>query len=151
MVRDLCGKELLKQFRPKFQYMTRVMAQGTFDILHPGHLHYLQKSAEIGDELVVIISRDSRVKERKGLHFSEDERKEMTQALKPVDKAMLGKEGDIYKTVKEVDPDIITLGYDQNHDEEEVKDMAEKATGHKIEVKRISGLEGYSSRNIRDK
>lgn len=131
--------------------MTRVMAQGTFDILHPGHLHYLQKSAELGDELVVIISRDSRAREKKDLHFSEDERREMVQALKHVDKAMLGTEGDIYKTVREVNPDMITLGYDQSHDEEEVREMAEKATGHKVRVERISGLEDYSSSNIRDK
>ena len=127
------------------------MAQGTFDILHPGHLHYLQRSAELGDELVVIISRDSRVKEKKDLHFSENERREMVQALKPVDKAILGTEGDIYETVREVNPNIITLGYDQSHDEKEVKSMAEKATGHEVEVERISGLEDYSSSNIRDK
>lgn len=130
--------------------MTRVMAQGTFDILHPGHLHYLQKSAELGDELVVIISRDSRAKEEKDLHFSEEERREMVQALGPVNTAMLGTEGDIYKTVREVDPDLITLGYDQKHDEEEVANMAKKATGHEVEVERISGLEDYSSSKIRD-
>lgn len=144
-------EELLKQFRPQVPVMKTAMAQGTFDILHPGHLHYLQKSAELGDKLVVVISRDSRVEERKGLHFSEEERQEMVQALKPVDKAILGTEGDIYKTVREVDPSVITLGYDQNHDEEEVRGMAEKATGHKVEVKRISGLENYSSSNIRDR
>jgi len=45
--------------------MTKVMAQGTFDILHPGHLHYFNESAEKGEELVVVISRDSRVSDRK--------------------------------------------------------------------------------------
>ncbi|QKQ98529.1 adenylyltransferase/cytidyltransferase family protein [Candidatus Nanohaloarchaea archaeon] len=129
--------------------MTKVMAQGTFDILHPGHLHYLQKSAELGENLVVVIARDSRV-EDKGLHFTEEERREMVNALKPVDKAILGSEGDIYSTVQQVDPDTITLGYDQDHSEEEVREMAEKATGHEVKVKRISGLEDYSSSNIRD-
>lgn len=129
--------------------MTKVMAQGTFDILHPGHLHYLQKSAELGEKLVVVIARDSRV-EDKGLHFDEEERREMINALKPVDKAILGSEGDIYSTVQQVDPDTITLGYDQKHDEEEVKEMAEKATGHEVKVERISGLEDYSSSNIRE-
>nr|EGQ39935.1 MAG: cytidylyltransferase [Candidatus Nanosalinarum sp. J07AB56] len=46
--------------------MTRVMAQGTFDILHPGHVHYLEEAAEHGDTLVVVVARDSRVQERKG-------------------------------------------------------------------------------------
>lgn len=130
--------------------MKTVMAQGVFDILHPGHLHYFRESKELGDELIVVIARDSRVKEKKGLYFDEEERREMVEALKPVDKAILGSEGDIYSKVKEVDPDIITLGYDQKHDENEVKKMAKDATGHEVKVKRISGLEDYSSSNIRN-
>jgi len=129
--------------------MVKVMAQGTFDILHPGHLHYLRKSKELGDELVVVIARDSRVKEKKGLYFDEEERKKMVEALDPVDEAVLGSKGDIYSTVREIDPEIITLGYDQNHDEEKVKKMAKKATDHEVDVERISGLEDYSSSNIR--
>ena len=129
--------------------MVKVMAQGTFDILHPGHLHYLRKSKELGDKLVVVIARDSRVKEKKGLYFNEEERKKMVEALDPVDKAVLGSKGDIYSTVKEIDPEIITLGYDQNHDEEKVEKMAKKATDHEVNVERISGLKEYSSSNIR--
>jgi FAD synthetase len=130
--------------------MTRIMAQGVFDILHPGHLHYFKESKKLGDELIVIIARDSRVKEKKGLYFDEEDRRKMVEALDPVDEAILGSEGDIYTTVKEIDPDIITLGYDQKHDEKEVKEMAEKATGHDVKVERISGLEDYSSSQIRD-
>lgn len=130
--------------------MKTVMAQGVFDILHPGHLHYFRESKKLGDKLVVIIARDSRVKEKKGLYFDENDRKEMVEALKPVDKAILGSEGDIYSTVKKVDPEIITLGYDQKHEEEKVREMAEKATGHEVNVERISGLEDYSSTKIRE-
>ncbi|PSH00650.1 MAG: FAD synthase [Nanohaloarchaea archaeon SW_7_46_7] len=129
--------------------MVKVMAQGTFDILHPGHLHYLRKSKELGDKLVVVIARDSRVKEKKGLYFNEEERKKMVEALNPVDEAVLGSKGDIYSTVKQINPEIITLGYDQNHEEEKVEKMAKKATGHEVNVKRISGLKEYSSSNIR--
>jgi len=129
--------------------MTRIMAQGTFDILHPGHLHYFRESKELGDELVVVIARDSRVSDRKGLHFSEDDRRKMVEALEIVDQAVLGNEGNIYETVREIDPDVITLGYDQSHDEEEVREMAEDATGHGVDVIRISGKKGYSSSNIR--
>ncbi len=125
------------------------MAQGTFDILHPGHIHYLKESKALGDELVVVIARDSRAGEKKDLYFSEDERREMVEALEAVDRAVLGSEGDIYSTVREVDPDVITLGYDQEHDEEEVKKMAEKATGHTVEVVRIDEKEEYSSSDIR--
>jgi|AntDeeMetageno51_2_1112566.scaffolds.fasta_scaffold04326_3 FAD synthetase len=129
--------------------MTKVMAQGTFDILHPGHLHYFNESAEKGEELVVVISRDSRVSDRKNTYFDENERKKMVDALGVVDEALLGAEGDIYSTVRRIDPDIITLGYDQKHDEKKVKEMAQKATGHEVEVVRVGEKEGYSSSKIR--
>ena len=129
--------------------MKTVMAQGTFDVIHPGHLHYLKESAELGDRLVVVVARDSRVSERKQLIFSEEERRQIIEALEAVDEAVLGAEGDIYSTVRQVDPDVITLGYDQGHDEEEVRKMAEEATGHRVEVRRISGLEDYSSSDLK--
>lgn len=128
--------------------MKEVMAQGTFDLIHPGHIHYLKKSAELGSHLTVVIARDSRLE--KDTYFNENERKEIVENLKPVDKAILGSEEDIYTTVKDVDPDVITLGYDQNHDEEEVKKMAEKATDHEVEIKRISAHREYSSSDIRN-
>ncbi len=125
------------------------MAQGTFDVLHPGHLHYLKKSGELGDRLVVVIARDSRITEKKNLVFEEEERREMIRALETVDRAVLGTEGNIYDTVERVDPDVITLGYDQGHDEKEVKEMAEKATGHEVDVARIEGKGDYSSSDIK--
>lgn len=93
--------------------MTKVMAQGTFDILHPGHLHYLRESKKLGDELHVVIGRDSRVNERKELFMQEDARRQVVESLKVVDQAMLGSEASIYDTVKRIDPDVITLGHDQ--------------------------------------
>ena len=129
--------------------MTTVLAQGTFDILHPGHLHYLRESASLGDELVVVIARDSRVSDKKDIHFNEDERKKMVKALEVVDRTVLGTEGDIYSTVEKIDPDFITLGYDQEHEKEKVKEMAENVTGREVEVVRISGKNGYSSSKIR--
>lgn len=128
--------------------MKTVMAQGTFDVLHPGHLHYLQESRKLGDELVVVIARDSRL-DRK-LVFSEDERRELVEALEMVDRAILGSEGDIYSTVEKIDPDVITLGYDQSHEEKDVKAMAEKATDHSVEVVRISEGGDYSSSKIKN-
>ncbi len=124
------------------------MAQGVFDILHPGHLHYLAKSSELGDRLVVVLARDSRI--NKKTYFDEKERLEMVRGLDVVDEAYLGSEGNIYTTVQEINPDIITLGYDQNHSKKEVKDMAEKATDHSVQVIRIKEKPGYSSTKIRE-
>ena len=73
----------------------------------------------------------------------------MVESLEVVDKAILGSEGDIYSTVESVDPVVITLGHDQDHEKEDVKEMAEKATGHKVEVERISEKQGYSSSDIK--
>ena len=128
--------------------MMTVMAQGVFDILHPGHLHYLEQSKSLGDELLVVIARDSRIE--KDLYFSELERKEMLEALGIVDQALLGSEESIYDTVEKVDPDIITLGYDQPFDKEEVASMAREASGRKIEVERIEKRSNYSSSDIRN-
>ena len=123
-----------------------VMAQGTFDVLHPGHIHYLEESAQLGDELVVVIARDSRVKDRKNLAFNEKERRKIVESLEAVDTALLGSEKDIYTTVEKVSPDIITLGHDQDHSIDEVKEMAENALQREIRVTRIdTGTEHYSS------
>lgn len=128
--------------------MKTVLAQGCFDILHPGHIHYFEESGKKGDRLVVVIARDCNVD--KELIFDEEERREMVAALEAVDEAVLGSEDDIYSTVEEVDPDVITLGYDQDHGKEKVKGMAEEATGHEVEVARIEGKEDYSSSDIKN-
>ena len=128
--------------------MKTVMAQGVFDLLHPGHLHYLRESKKHGDKLVVVVARDSRIE--KNLYFNEEERREMLQALEVVDKALLGSEESIYDTVKHVNPDVITLGYDQPYDEKEVASMAEKASGREVNVVRTEKRANYSSTKIRE-
>lgn len=128
--------------------MSKVMAQGVFDLLHPGHLHYLRESKNLGEKLVVVIARDSRIE--KNLYFNEEERREMVQALEIVDKALLGSEESIYDTVEKVSPDIITLGYDQPFETEEVKSMAEEALEKNVDVARIDEKADYSSSDIRN-
>lgn len=98
--------------------MVRVMATGVFDLLHPGHIRYLSEARKLGDELIVVVARDStaeRFKHRPIL--PQAQRVEMVSALKPVDRAILGNEGSIYEILGDVRPDIIALGYDQVHDE----------------------------------
>ncbi|MBS3790790.1 MAG: FAD synthase [Candidatus Thermoplasmatota archaeon] len=117
----------------------RVMAGGTFDILHLGHLHYLQEAKELADELVVVVACDKTVREHKHEPLmDEDARREMVGALKPVDKAIVGSEEDKFDTVEEVDPDIIALGYDQRHEEEKLKENLRARDMEDIEVKRLS-------------
>lgn len=100
----------------------RVMASGVFDIVHLGHLHYLQEARKLGDELVVVVATDSTVRKMKHEPITPGNmRVELVAALKPVDRAVLGHEDDIFKTVEELRPDIIALGYDQRFDEKELE------------------------------
>jgi len=94
----------------------RVLATGTFDLLHPGHLFYLEQSKALGDELVVIVARDANVQHKPRPIIPQDQRLLMVSALKGVDSAVLGDETDIFRPIDELRPDIITLGYDQHFD-----------------------------------
>ncbi|MEF8873642.1 MAG: adenylyltransferase/cytidyltransferase family protein [Candidatus Thermoplasmatota archaeon] len=129
----------------------RVMAGGTFDLLHLGHLHYLQEAKSLGDELVVVVACDKTVREHKHEPLMDEQvRREMVGALKPVDKAVVGSEEDKFKTVEEVEPDIIALGYDQRHEEENLKEELKNRGMDDIEVERLShhSHELDSSRHI---
>jgi len=122
--------------------MVRVMATGVFDIIHLGHLHYLEESKKLGDELVVVVATDSTVRRRKHEPITPEKmRVELVSSLKPVDKVVLGKEGgDIFDIVKELKPDIITIGYDQPFKENELeKEMAKR--GLKVKVVRMPHLD----------
>lgn len=102
--------------------MVRVVATGVFDLLHLGHLHFLEEAKKLGDELIVIVARDSTARKRKHEPITpEDMRVEMIAALKPVDQAVLGYEDDMLRIIKEVKPDIIALGHDQDFDIDALK------------------------------
>ncbi len=94
--------------------MTRVVATGTFDILHPGHILYLERSKAQGDELVVIVARDVNVRHKPKPIVPEAQRLRMVQSLRVVDLAVLGEEKDIFRTIEQLKPDVITLGFDQH-------------------------------------
>jgi len=122
--------------------MVRVMATGVFDIIHLGHLHYLEESKRLGDELIVVVATDTTVRKRKHEPITPEKmRVELVSSLKPVDKALLGREsGDIFEIVREVKPDIITIGYDQPFNERELeKEMLNR--GLKIKVVRMPHLD----------
>jgi len=118
--------------------MTRVMASGVFDILHPGHLRYLQEAKEHGDELVVVVATDATVRRRKHEPITpENMRLELISALKMVDRAVLGSDGDMFGVVERIRPDIIALGYDQNFDEREIEETL-RQRGMSVKVVRLS-------------
>lgn len=118
--------------------MTRVIAQGTFDILHPGHVHYLSDAASMGDELHVIVARRSNVTHKSEPLLPDRQRRDMVGALETVDEAHLGHPEDIFVPIEAIRPDVIVLGYDQHHDDGAIRDALE-ARGLDCEVRRASG------------
>ena len=120
--------------------MVRVMAAGVFDILHLGHIYFLKEAKKLGDELVVVVATDKTAEEMKHIPITTQEmRVKLVAELKPVDRAVLGYEDDRYKIVKEVEPDIIALGYDQKHDEEQIKEDLENM-GMDVKVVRLESF-----------
>lgn len=120
--------------------MTRVMASGVFDLIHPGHISYLQQARAYGDELVVVVASDETVRRRKHEPVTPDYmRAKIVENLKPVDRAVVGRSnGNFFDTVREIDPDVIVLGFDQNFDEKDLKEKLEKeGLGH-IRVERAT-------------
>ncbi len=112
--------------------MVRVLATGTFDILHPGHLRYLSEAKALGDELYVIVARDSMVKHKPKPVVPEAQRLAMVQGLRFVDKAMLGSEKDMFEPLHEIRPDIIALGHNQFFKED---DLVKQLKDHGISAK----------------
>ena len=121
--------------------MVKVMATGTFDLLHMGHIYYLKEAKKLGDKLVTVIARDSTVRKLKHEPVTpEDMRLNIIKELRMVDEAVLGHEDDMYATVEDIKPDIIALGFDQIHDEKKIKQELKKRN---INVK-VSRLPKYS-------
>ena len=115
-----------------------VLASGVFDLLHLGHVKFLEDAKKAGGEnaeLVVIIARDSTVEKTKSKKpiMSENQRRALVESLKVVDKAVLGYENlDIGEVIDNVKPDVIALGYDQADMEKQVRNYVDK---HKVNSK----------------
>ncbi|MBU7046684.1 MAG: adenylyltransferase/cytidyltransferase family protein [Theionarchaea archaeon] len=124
----------------------KVVVAGTFDILHPGHLHLFEKAAQLGD-VYVIVARDCNINKDKKV-FTEEERLHIIESLKMVKKAVLGDKNDFFKPIIDIAPDYIFLGPDQ--DEKWVKSEIEKR-GLAIEVRRLPERLPYSSSEIRNR
>jgi len=117
--------------------MTHVIAQGTFDLLHPGHLHYLQDAAAMGDRLTVILARRENVTHKEPPILPNRQRRDVVAALEMVDEARIGHPEDIFVPIEELDPDVIVLGHDQHHDEAAIEDELARR-GIDCEVRRAS-------------
>jgi D-beta-D-heptose 7-phosphate kinase/D-beta-D-heptose 1-phosphate adenosyltransferase len=98
----------------------KVMVNGTFDIIHRGHLMMLQHAKSLGDHLLVAIDTDRRVKELKGENRpinNQDDRRYMLESLKCVNTVyFFNSKEELIEIMKEYQPDIYVKGSDWKHD-----------------------------------
>lgn len=131
--------ELLKEQGKKV-----VFTNGCFDILHRGHVDYLQKSRNQGDILVLGLNSDASVKRLKGKERpinNQDDRAFILSGLKAVDYVVIFDEDTPYELIKEVRPDILTKGADYHGKEVVGSDIAK-------DVRLIEFTDGCSTTNL---
>lgn len=122
--------------------MTRVFVNGTFDILHRGHLALLSYARSLGDEVIVAIDTDERVREMKGLTRPINsclDRMVMLQSLKTVDKVFsFSSDEELENLVKTTEPDIMVVGSDW-------KEKSVIGSMYSAELKFFDRLEDYAT------
>ena len=136
-----------------------VLASGVFDLLHLGHVKFLEEARNAGGKdakLVVVVARDSTVEETKHRKpvMPENQRRALVESLKVVDLAVLGLENfDVGNVIETIKPDVIALGYDQAEMAQRVKRYVEthKLTVKVVRVGKFEADELDSSSKIRQK
>jgi len=93
-----------------------VVAFGVFDLLHPGHIAFLEEARRCGDRLIVVVTRDERAENEKGRrpYFCLEERIGMLAALSCVDEVVAGDRVGEWTMVERLRPDVICVGHDQD-------------------------------------
>jgi D-beta-D-heptose 7-phosphate kinase/D-beta-D-heptose 1-phosphate adenosyltransferase len=121
-----------------------VFTNGCFDILHIGHVKYLQKAKTLGDKLIVGVNSNSSVKRLKGPTRpvnDEYDRAYLLASLEVVDYVIIFDEDTPYELIKKIKPDILVKGADYKGKEVVGSDIAK-------EVRLIDFVEGKSTTNI---
>lgn len=124
-----------------------VLASGVFDLLHLGHVKYLEEAKEAGGrnaELIVIVATDHLVERRKGNKpiMPENQRRALVESLEVVDEAIIGYESfSIEKVIEKLKPDVIAVGHDQEGIERAVRDYIGRK-GLKMKVVKTSKFSG---------
>lgn len=125
-----------------------VFTNGVFDLLHPGHVRYLQQARRLGDALIVAINSDRSVRANKGPDrpiTPESERAEILAALACVDAVAIFDEETPLQIITALQPDILVKGADWAADAIVGRDVVETRGGR---VVRLKVEEGYSTSAI---
>lgn len=141
----------VEKFRNMYSNKKIVFTNGCFDILHVGHIRYLQEAAKLGDILIVGLNSDASVKRLKGEERpinQEADRAELLAALKCVSYVVIFEEDTPYNLISKLKPDVLVKGGDYKPEEVVGKDIVEAGGG---QLKLISFVEGKSTTNIINK
>lgn len=145
-------KDALKKVEQwKSQDKKVVFTNGCFDLLHPGHLHYLSEARDCGDVLIIGLNSDDSVRRLKGENRpvnSEKERALMLAGMNMVDAVVSFDEDTPLELIKYLRPDVLVKGGDYEIDQI-VGANEVKAEGG--EVRKLSYLQGFSSSALIDK
>lgn len=128
-----------------------VFTNGCFDILHRGHIDYLNKASKLGTKLIVAVNSDNSVKKLKGKNRpiqDEISRSEILASLECTDVVIIFEEDTPYELIKNLEPDILVKGSDYKTEQIAGYEII-KQTGGKVVL--IDLLEGYSTSNIEKK
>jgi D-beta-D-heptose 7-phosphate kinase/D-beta-D-heptose 1-phosphate adenosyltransferase len=114
-----------------------VFTNGVFDLLHPGHVHYLQQARALGDALIVGVNSDASVRAIKGPErplTPEGERAEVLEALACVDGAVIFDDETPHAVITAIQPDILVKGADWAEDAIVGRDIVEARGGRVVRM-----------------
>ena len=122
---------------------TVVFTNGVFDLLHPGHVRYLEEARELGDALIIGVNSDRSVRRNKGEErpiVPEGERAELLAALCCVDGVVVFDEETPHAIISAIQPDVLVKGADWGPDNIVGRDVVEARGGRVVRVQLSEGL-----------
>ena len=133
-------KQELSKLRGKSKKI--VFTNGCFDIIHAGHISYLNEAKTLGDILIVGLNSDKSVRRLKGGGrpiVSEQDRAYVLANLKPVDYVIMFDEDTPYELIKEIKPDVLVKGADYEGKSIVGSDIVESSGGKTVLINFIKG------------
>lgn len=118
---------------------------GTFDGIHDGHLYFINEAKKQGDQLIAVVARDLVVEKLKGKCPDSNEVDRINKLLEvpEIDLVLLGDlETGTYNVLREVNPDIIFLGYDQDKLKDDLSKKIKKGYLKKMEILQCGDYQG---------
>ncbi len=135
----IISRTIAAEFRKKWELEDRVVVftNGCFDILHRGHVEYLQSARECGDLLIVGLNSDLSVQHLKGLGrpiVPQDDRAYLLAALACVDYVVIFEEDTPHQLISALQPDVLVKGGDYQPDNIVGKDIVEARGGRVLTI-----------------